>query len=66
MSRRGMSELEINAGTFSLVKFSASWKPLKTGAFTDQKQQMRRRLFSLLFSLCDFEKSENEKTNWYH
>jgi hypothetical protein len=39
---------------------------LKTEAFTDQRQRMGRRLFSLLFSLCDFEKSENEKSNWYH
>jgi hypothetical protein len=39
-----------DAGSFSLVKFSTSWKRLKTGAFTDQKQRIEGRLFSL----CDF------------
>jgi glutathionylspermidine synthase len=57
-----MSKLEIRRRAFSPVKFSLLRNLLRTGAFTDQKQQMRRRLFSL----CDFEKSENEKYNWYH
>jgi hypothetical protein len=39
---------------------------MKTGAFTDQKQRIEGRLFSLLFSLLVFEKSENEKCHWYH
>jgi hypothetical protein len=51
---------------FSLVKFSALKNPLKKGDFTDQKQRIGRSLFSLLFSLYLFEKSENAKTNWYH
>jgi hypothetical protein len=61
-----MSKLEINAESFSLVKFSVSWKALKTGSFADQEPQKGMPLFSLLFSLCDFEKTENEKYRWYH
>ena len=45
---------KLDAGLFSLVKFAASWKLLKTGAFTDQIQRMGSLLFSLLFSLFDF------------
>ena len=51
---------------FSQVIFSIPLNTLKTGAFTDQKHQMRTRLFSLLFSLCIFEKSINKKSYCYH
>jgi hypothetical protein len=50
------------AGAFSQVKISILQITLKIGAFINQKQQMRTRLFSL----CIFEKSKNEKPHWYH
>jgi hypothetical protein len=57
-----MSELEIGAMTFSPVKFSALQNLLTAGAFTDEKQRMGRRLFSLWL----FEKFKNAKSHWYH
>jgi hypothetical protein len=56
-----MSKLEIRRRAFSPIKFSVLRNLLRTGAFTDQKLRMGRRLFSLLFSLCFFEKSKNGK-----